>query len=121
MTSHRSRSSPRKVSRAKVPSGSSLDLEAPPLNAQVRTLDNGLEVIVREDHQHPLVSVQIWIKAGSLHEEKWTGAGLAHCVEHMLFKGTFKRNASEISQSIQDLGGYVNAYTTFNRTVYWID
>ena len=84
------------------------------MRAQVRTLDNGLEVIVREDHQHPLVSVQIWIKAGSLHEEKWTGAGLAHCVEHMLFKGTWKRTAVEISQGIQNLGGYVNAYTSFN-------
>jgi zinc protease len=96
-------------------------LTVPPLTAQVRTLDNGLDVIVREDHEHPLVSVQIWVKAGSLHEEKWTGAGLAHCVEHMLFKGTWKRNASDISQGIQELGGYVNAYTTFNRTVYWID
>ncbi|GEP43861.1 peptidase M16 [Brevifollis gellanilyticus] len=91
------------------------------MSAQLRTLDNGLEVIVREDHQHPLVSVQIWVKAGSIHEEKWTGAGLAHCVEHMLFKGTTRRTAQEISVGIQQLGGYVNAYTTFNRTVYWID
>jgi zinc protease len=91
------------------------------MQAQVRTLENGLEVIVHEDQQHPLVSVQVWVKAGSLHEEQWTGAGLAHCVEHMLFKGTWKRGAQEISQGIQKLGGYVNAYTTFNRTVYWID
>jgi zinc protease len=49
------------------------------------------------------------------------GAGIAHCVEHMLFKGTEKREASQISQGIQALGGYVNAYTSFNRTVYWID
>lgn len=89
--------------------------------AQVRTLANGLEVIVHEDHEHPLVSVQIWVKAGSLHEEAWTGAGLAHCLEHMLFKGTWKRSAQEISQHIQQLGGYVNAYTTFNRTVYYIE
>ncbi|MDZ4288255.1 MAG: pitrilysin family protein, partial [Prosthecobacter sp.] len=121
MISPRSKTSVRKPSRSNPSAGGSRDLEAPPLDAQVRTLDNGLEVIVREDHEHPLVSVQIWVKAGSLHEEKWTGAGLAHCVEHMLFKGTFKRSAAEISQSIQDLGGYVNAYTTFNRTVYWID
>lgn len=96
-------------------------LEAPRLTARVRTLANGLDVLVREDAEHPLVSVQIWVKAGSLHEERWTGAGLAHCVEHMLFKGTWKRSAAEISQGIQELGGYVNAYTTFNRTVYWID
>ncbi|HYF37159.1 MAG TPA: insulinase family protein, partial [Prosthecobacter sp.] len=121
MIHKRSTTTARKASRSKIPTGGRPELEAPPLDAQVRTLDNGLEVIVREDHQHPLVSVQFWIKAGSLHEEKWTGAGLAHCVEHMLFKGTFKRSASEISQSIQNLGGYVNAYTTFNRTVYWID
>jgi len=91
------------------------------MGAQLRTLDNGLEIIVKEDHQHPLVSVQIWVKAGSIHEEHWTGAGLAHCVEHMLFKGTLRRSAQEISTGIQQLGGYVNAYTTFNRTVYWID
>ncbi len=99
----------------------SAPLEAPPLQAQVRSLGNGLEVLVREDREHPLVSVQLWVKAGSLHEGEWTGAGLAHCLEHMLFKGTWKRSAQEISQQIQQLGGSVNAYTTFNRTVYYID
>lgn len=96
-------------------------LTVPPSNASVTTLPNGLEVLVREDAAHPLVSVQVWIKAGSLQEEQHTGAGIAHCVEHMLFKGTEKREAAQISQGIQALGGYVNAYTTFNRTVYWID
>ena len=93
----------------------------PPNTAQLRTLSNGLEVILLEDHAHPVASVQVWIKAGSLHEEHWTGAGLAHLVEHMLFKGTEKRNAQQISRDIQSHGGYVNAYTTFNRTVYWIE
>ncbi|WP_395753608.1 M16 family metallopeptidase [Prosthecobacter sp.] len=93
----------------------------PSLDGSVTTLPNGLEVIVREDHAHPLVSVQVWIKAGSMHEEQHTGAGIAHCVEHMLFKGTEKRDPAQISQGIQALGGYVNAYTSFNRTVYWID
>ncbi len=102
---------------AKTDTGISL----PPSGAEVRTLDNGLEVILQEDRAHPLASVQIWVRAGSLHEEKWTGAGMAHLVEHMLFKGTAKRNAQQISQSIQERGGYVNAYTSFNRTVYWID
>lgn len=120
MPARRLRSTPsRKSTRSTASAGA--DLTVPALTAQVRTLDNGLDVIVREDHEHPLVSVQIWVKAGSLHEEKWTGAGLAHCVEHMLFKGTVRRSASQISQGIQELGGYVNAYTTFNRTVYWID
>lgn len=97
------------------------DIQLPPSRAEVRSLDNGLEVLLQEDHSHPLASVQVWVKAGSLHEEKWTGAGLAHLVEHMLFKGTRKRSAQEISLAIQDLGGYVNAFTSFNRTVYWID
>jgi len=93
----------------------------PPTTAQLHTLDNGLDVILMEDKAHPLASVQLWVKAGSLHEEKWTGAGLAHLVEHMFFKGTDRRTAQQISQEIQARGGYVNAYTTFNRTVYWID
>ncbi|MBE2284704.1 MAG: insulinase family protein [Prosthecobacter sp.] len=96
-------------------------LSLPSPDARVTTLPNGLEVIIREDHAHPLVSVQVWIKAGSLQEQQHTGAGIAHCVEHMLFKGTAKRDAAQISQGIQALGGYVNAYTSFNRTVYWID
>lgn len=110
-----------KKSRSKTSAKPSQELSVPPLGARLHTLANGLEVIVREDHQHPLVSVQFWVKAGSVHEEHWTGAGLAHCVEHMLFKGTVRRTAQEISTGIQQLGGYVNAYTTFNRTVYWID
>lgn len=98
-----------------------MSLTLPPNAATLHTLPNGLEVILLEDHAHPLASVQLWVKAGSLHEEKWTGAGLAHLVEHMFFKGTGKRTAPQIAQEIQARGGYVNAYTTFNRTVYWID
>lgn len=105
----------------KSPASSRSHLSIPAPDASITTLPNGLEVIIREDHAHPLVSVQVWIKAGSLHEEQHTGAGIAHCVEHMLFKGTEKRDAAQISQGIQALGGYVNAYTSFNRTVYWID
>lgn len=112
---------PAASARRPVKKAAPASVEAPPMNARIRTLPNGLEVIVREDQEHPLVSVQIWVRAGSLHEEAWTGAGLAHCLEHMLFKGTWKRSAREISQHIQQLGGHVNAYTTFNRTVYYID
>ncbi len=107
------------LSRSSSAAKSTLTVPAP--DASVTTLPNGLEVIIREDHAHPLVSVQVWIKAGSLHEEQHSGAGIAHCVEHMLFKGTEKRDPAQISQGIQALGGYVNAYTSFNRTVYWID
>jgi zinc protease len=98
-----------------------MSLALPSNSATLHTLANGLEVILHEDHAHPLASVQLWVKAGSLHEEKWTGAGLAHLTEHMFFKGTESRTAPQIAQQIQARGGYVNAYTTFNRTVYWID
>ena len=49
------------------------------------------------------------------------GAGLSHILEHMLFKGTKTRTTNEIARSVQDQGGYINAYTSFDRTVYWID
>src|SRR4051812_4685045 len=98
-----------------------MPITLPPNAATLHTLANGLEVILLEDHAHPLACVQLWVKAGSLHEEKWTGAGLAHLTEHMFFKGTEKRTAPQITNEIQQRGGYVNAYTTFNRTVYWID
>lgn len=116
-----SRQGARSSSIKRTPPRSGIRPAVPPTSATVRTLANGLDLILQEDHAHPLVSVQIWVRAGSMHEEAWTGAGLAHCVEHMLFKGTIKRSAAEITQSIQTLGGQVNAYTTFNRTVYWID
>ncbi len=87
----------------------------------LHALPNGLDVIVQEDHANPLVAVQVWVRAGSIHEGAWSGGGMAHLCEHMLFKGTATRSSSEISQAIQALGGYVNAYTSFNRTVYYIE
>ncbi|MBL9153159.1 MAG: insulinase family protein [Verrucomicrobiales bacterium] len=96
-------------------------IEFPRNTAGVRTLPNGLELIVREDHSSPVVSLQAWVRTGSIHEGEWLGAGLSHFLEHMLFKGTSRRSANEIAQSVQGAGGYVNAYTSFDRTVYWID
>ncbi len=96
-------------------------LEFPETSARVWTLDNGLEVIVKEDHSAPVVSMQAWCRAGSIHEGGWLGAGMSHFLEHMLFKGTERRNANEIAQTVQREGGYINAYTSFDRTVYWID
>ncbi len=85
------------------------------------TLNNGLTIIVREDHSAPVVSVQAWAKTGSIHEDKWLGAGLSHILEHMLFKGTETRSVGRIDQEVQEAGGYMNAYTSFDRTVYYID
>lgn len=67
------------------------------------------------------MSLQAWCRAGSIHEGDWLGAGVSHFLEHMLFKGTERRSANEIAQTVQAHGGYINAYTSFDRTVYWID
>jgi zinc protease len=88
---------------------------------QVRVLPNGFTVLVEADHSAPVASVQIWVASGSIHEGRWLGAGLSHLLEHMIFKGTEKRGPNEIARAVQEAGGYVNAYTSFDRTVYWID
>ena len=92
-----------------------------PPGVKLTTLDNGLILIVREDHSAPVVSAQAWCRAGSVHEGKWLGAGLSHVLEHMLFKGTTTRPGSRIDQEVQEAGGYMNAYTSFDRTVFHID
>jgi len=86
-----------------------------------RVLGNGLTVLVKPDQSAPVASVQVWVKTGSIHEDKLLGAGISHFLEHMLFKGTERRAGREISTTVQAHGGYVNAYTTFDRTVYYID
>ncbi len=93
----------------------------PETTAQAFTLPNGLTVIVDEDPSAPVASVQAWCETGSIDEDKWMGAGLSHILEHMLFKGTETRPPGTIARQVQAGGGYINAYTTFDRTVYYID
>jgi zinc protease len=97
------------------------EIPAVPPGVTVTTLENGLTIIVREDHSAPVVSAQAWAMTGSINEGKWLGAGLSHVLEHMLFKGTTTRPGSRIDQEVQEAGGYMNAYTSFDRTVYHID
>jgi len=85
------------------------------------TLPNGVTVLLKKDSVAPVASVQVWIKSGSIHEGAHLGAGLSHFLEHMLFKGTERRAGRDISATVQAHGGYINAYTTFDRTVYYID
>ncbi len=93
----------------------------PPSTAQKWVLPDGLTVIVQEDHSAPVASVQAWCATGSVDEDERLGAGLSHILEHMLFKGTKTQSSNAIAQKIQDVGGYINAYTSFDRTVFWID
>jgi zinc protease len=100
---------------------SGADIPIPPVTAKVRTLPNGLTVIVQEDHCAPVASVQAWCETGSIDEDRHLGAGLSHILEHMLFKGTEKTPAGQFVLRIQEQGGYINAYTSYDRTVYWVD
>lgn len=84
-------------------------------------LPNGLTLLLKPDHCAPIASVQVWVKTGSIHEGGHLGAGISHYLEHLLFKGTTHRAGREISAVVQACGGGINAYTTFDRTVYYID
>lgn len=106
---------------AKSPLSPQSPLEFPASTARKWVLPNGLTVIVQEDHSAPVASVQAWCETGSVDEGRHLGAGLSHILEHMLFKGTETRSTSQIAQKIQDAGGYVNAYTSYDRTVFHID
>jgi zinc protease len=84
-------------------------------------LPNGLVLITKRDASAALASVQVWVKTGSIHEGGFLGAGLSHYLEHMLFKGTERRAGRDITAAVQAHGGYINAYTTFDHTVYYVD
>jgi zinc protease len=93
----------------------------PDVHPSLFELSNGLTVIVAEQHSAPVASVQAWCQTGSVHEGEWLGAGLTHLLEHVLFNGTERRTSKQISDEIHGMGGYVNAYTSFDRTVFWVD
>lgn len=83
------------------------------------TLENGLTVVLRENHSSPVVAVQLWVKAGSVTEPE-DRAGMSHILEHMAFKGTKRRGPGQIAREVEALGGEINAYTSFDQTVYHI-
>src|SRR5256714_2741389 len=80
-------------------------------------LKNGLTVLVREQEAVPLVSINTYVKAGYFDEDDRI-SGISHVIEHMFFKGTAKRSAGNIARETHGLGGYLNAYTYYDRTVY---
>lgn len=93
----------------------------PKTSATVHTLKNGLSVILDANSSAPVISTQIWVETGSVHEGQFLGAGVSHLLEHMVFKGTKSFDSESLSQTVQGAGGQWNAYTTFDRTVYYID
>ncbi len=82
-------------------------------------LPNGLTVLVEENHAAPVAAIQVWVRVGSA-DERDDEAGLAHLHEHMLFKGTARRAPGEIARAIEAAGGEINAWTSFDQTVYHV-
>jgi predicted Zn-dependent peptidase len=94
---------------------------APPRPEAVRTttLDNGLRVVTETIPQLATASLGVWIGAGARHEQEGE-QGLAHLLEHMAFKGTRRRNALQIVEEIEAVGGDLNAETSVERTSYYV-
>lgn len=82
-------------------------------------LPNGMRVLIREDHFAPVAALQVWVGAGGADEDD-VEAGVAHVHEHMLFKGTTNRGVGAIAAEIESSGGRINAWTSWNETVYHI-
>src|SRR3954470_20745118 len=82
------------------------------------TLGNGLQVLVIPDHRTPVVTQMIWYKVGSADETPGK-SGLAHFLEHLMFKGTSKHPAGEFSQTVLRIGGNENAFTSTDYTGYF--
>ena len=81
-------------------------------------LSNGLKLIVQEDHRSPVVVSQVWYRAGSIDEVNGK-TGVAHVLEHMMFKGTKKVKAGQFSRLIAAAGGKENAFTSSDYTCYF--
>ncbi|MDE0826435.1 MAG: pitrilysin family protein [Akkermansiaceae bacterium] len=96
-------------------------MEFPPTNATLHSLPGGLTIILDEDTSAPVVSAQMWVETGSQHEGKFAGAGISHLLEHMVFKGTRNIPCADLATMVNAAGGQWNAYTSFDRTVYYID
>ncbi len=82
-------------------------------------LKNGATLLVKEDPSTPVVSLNIWIEAGSI-DERPDERGMAHLIEHMIFKGTSDRGVGEISRQVEAAGGYLNAFTSFEHTCFYV-
>lgn len=82
------------------------------------TLANGLQVVVIENHRAPVVTQMVWYKVGSADEPQGV-TGIAHFLEHLMFKGTQKHPAGEFTKTIAKIGGEENAFTYYDYTAYY--
>jgi predicted Zn-dependent peptidase len=89
------------------------------LSVQLHTLSNGFRVATEHMPGLKSASIGVWVLAGGRHE-RIEQNGIAHFLEHMAFKGTATRSALQIAEAIEDVGGYINAYTSREMTAYYV-
>ncbi|MBI5572537.1 MAG: insulinase family protein [Desulfomonile tiedjei] len=82
-------------------------------------LSNGLDVLVEENHSRKAAAIQLWVKVGSAYENE-SERGISHVIEHMAFKGTERRGVGQIDTEVAEIGGQINAYTSWDETVFHI-
>src|SRR5262249_12303719 len=81
------------------------------------TLDNGLTVLIEENHANPLVSVQVFVRTGSIYEQEYLGSGISHFFEHLIHGGTTStRSEADSRRILEEIGNNSNAYTTVDHT-----
>jgi len=90
----------------------------PPLKIQKFELPNGLKIVLAEDRSRPVTNLQVWYHVGSK-DEKTGRTGFAHLFEHLMFRGSKNVGPEEHMRLVRELGGQLNAYTSFDQTVYW--
>ncbi|WP_435258432.1 M16 family metallopeptidase [Thioclava sp. FR2] len=88
------------------------------MSLQISTLPNGLRIVTEHMSGLKSASVGLWVQAGGRHERPEQN-GIAHFLEHMAFKGTTRRTSLQIAEEIEDVGGYINAYTSKEMTAYY--
>jgi len=88
------------------------------VTVQTHTLSNGFQIVTEAMPGLKSASVGVWVMAGGRHE-RIEQNGIAHFLEHMAFKGTTRRNALQIAEAIEDVGGFINAYTSREMTAYY--
>mgnify|MGYP001627923536 CR=1 FL=1 len=88
------------------------------MTVNLTTLDNGFRIVTEAMPGLQSAAIGIWVNAGARHERAAQN-GIAHFLEHMAFKGTRTRSALAIAEAIEDVGGYINAYTSREVTAYY--
>ena len=96
------------------------DAPSPTAGVQATTLENGLRVLLLEDHRSPIVTVQTWYRVGSRNEHRGA-TGIAHFLEHMMFKGTPNHGPREFARLVEQNGGQDNAFTSQDVTSYYVN